>query len=127
MKTLFFGLLLCLPTFALSQTLPAPVLVSPAHQATGQPSTLSFKWRTVAGADQYMVEVIKSGQQTPLLSDTAYTDTARTPPADPGVPIAPSAARWNAMTPAQQEAFIVSSHVCWHLPGETWAAWLTPR
>lgn len=78
MKTLFLGLLLCLPTLTSSQTLPVPVLVSPAHQATNQPNTLTVKWRKVAGADQYMVEVIRSGQQIPLVSDTAYTDTART-------------------------------------------------
>lgn len=77
MKTLLLGLLLCFPFLLNAQTLAAPVLISPAHLATNQPSTLTLKWYSVTGANQYMVEVIKSGQNTPFISDTAWTDTTR--------------------------------------------------
>ena len=43
------------------------------------------------------------------MAQPALSAPAPTPPADPGVPVVPSAARWNAMTPAQQEAFFVEA------------------
>ncbi|MFN8356920.1 MAG: T9SS type A sorting domain-containing protein [Spirosomataceae bacterium] len=68
---------LCLLTslVAQSQTLPTPVLVFPANNATGVTSTVTLSWQAVSGADQYKVSVSTPNHSNDIAWDSMYVGT----------------------------------------------------
>lgn len=55
-----------------------PALLAPTSGATIKGSTYTIRWRKVAGATRYQLQVAESSTfQNPLVNDTTITDTAR--------------------------------------------------
>ena len=57
---------------------PAPQCLAPANWATGQPTSLSFRWNRVASAAGYHLQVSSDSLfSSPIMNDASLTDTAR--------------------------------------------------
>jgi len=71
-------LLIALPFWLHSQTLPTPVLLAPTNGSNIQASNVTLRWNATPGANQYKVALgttpIAEGS---IVWDTTYTDTAR--------------------------------------------------
>ncbi len=61
---------------AQAQTLPTPVLLTPATNATGIAANVTLVWQAVAGADQYKVSVSTPNNSNDIAWDSSYIGTS---------------------------------------------------
>ena len=76
-KCLCICTFLALPFLISAQTLSRAELFSPANGAVNQPSTITLKWHSVKGADQYKVSVSTLNHSNDVFWDSTYTDTTK--------------------------------------------------